>query len=131
MSTAVLHILKKMSSDSNQYNAVVYMDDFAGCETGPRATEAFEALGELLKTLGIEESREKACPPSTTMTFLGVEFDTKMMSMRIDKYKLQEITTLSRTWARKTVASKQELQSVLGKLMWVSKVVRCSRCFVS
>ena len=69
------------------------MDDFAGCETGHRATEAFEALGELLQTLGIEESREKACPPSTTMTFLGVEFDTKMMSMRIDKYKLQEITT--------------------------------------
>ena len=29
------------------------------------------------------------------------------------------------------MANKQELQSILGKLIWVSKVVRFSRCFVS
>ena len=38
---------------------------------------------------------------------------------------------LSITWSRKTVATKQELQSILGKLIWISKVVRFSRCFVS
>ena len=134
VSSAILHILKKKGSAlgcSELFNAVVYMDDFAGCESGTRATDAFEALGSLLVELGIQESVDKACSPSTTMKFLGVEFDTISMSMRVDEAKLQEITALSKTWARKTVATKQQLQSILGKLMWVSKVVRFSRCFVA
>ena len=51
--------------------------------------------------------------------------------MRIDEMKRAEIQQLSLFWSRKTVANKQELQSILGKLIWVSKVVRFSRCFVS
>ena len=119
------------SNHTELFNAIVYMDDFAGCETGLRATEAFDALRELLAELGIQESVEKACKPSTQMKFLGVEFDTVAMSMRVDEGKRLEITALSKRWARKTVATKQELQSILGKLMWVSKVVRFSRCFVA
>ena len=33
-------------------------------------------------------------------------------------------------WSRKTVATKAELQSILGKLLWVSRAVKFSRCFV-
>ena len=134
VSSAILYIFKKIGlvpGCSEQFNAVVYMDDFAGCETGPRAATAFDALGSLLTLLGVQESASKACSPSTRMKFLGVEFNTISMSMSIDADKLKEITALSKTWARKTVATKQELQSILGKLMWVSKVVRCSRCFVA
>ena len=133
VASAILYILRNMglSLGSKPYNAVVYMDDFAGCEVGRRATAAFEALGKLLEELGVQESTSKACPPSTKMKFLGVEFDTVAMSMSVDADKLKEITTLSKVWARKTVATKQDLQSILGKLMWVSKVVRFSRCFVS
>ena len=133
VSTAILWILKRLGIRVNRetYNAIVYMDDFAGCEIGAKATEAFEALSKLLKELGIDESVDKACKPSTQMKFLGVEFDSISMSMRVDEGKRQEITTLAKKWARKTVATKQELQSILGKLMWVSKVVRFSRCFVA
>ena len=134
VSSAILYIFKKtgvVPDCPELFNAVVYMDDFAGCETGPRATTAFDALGRLLTALGVQESASKACSPSTRMKFLGVEFDTNTMSMRVDEDKLQEITMLSKAWARKTVATKQELQSILGKLMWVSKVVRFSRCFVA
>ena len=79
---------------------------FAGCEIGAKATEAFEALGKLLDELGIEESVDKACKPSTQMKFLGVEFDSITMSMRVDEGKRQEITTLVKKWDRKTVATK-------------------------
>ena len=99
------------------YNALVYMDDFAGCESGRRAMAAFQALGRLLEELGVQESVPKACPPSTRMKFLGVLFDTISMSMRIDQGKLEEIASLSKMWARKTVATKQELQSIPGKIM--------------
>ena len=90
---------------------------------GSRAIAAFNTLGQLLADLGVQESVDKASKPSTQMKFLGVEFDTISMCMRIDETKLQEITMLSQSWARKTVATKQELQSIFGKIMWVSKVL--------
>ena len=114
-----------------EFHAMVYMDNFASCEFGVRAFDAFESLGNLLLELGIGESTAKAHKPSTQMKFLGVEFDTESMSMKIDDAKREEITALAKKWAKKTVATKQELQSILGKLLWVSKVVRCSRCFVA
>ena len=133
VASAILYILKKLGVEvtKEEFNAIVYMDDFAGCEHGQRAKLAFDALGKLLADLGVRESIDKACPPSTTMRFLGVEFDTVKMCMRIDDNKRKEIQQLSVFWSRKTVANKQELQSILGKLIWVSKVVRFSRCFVS
>ena len=134
VASAVLYILKKMginTENKEEFLATVYMDDFAGCEIGPRAFDAFNSLGKLLNELGIKESIDKAQEPSTRMKFLGVEFNTIDMSMKIDDAKLQEITALTKKWARKTVATKEELQSILGKVLWVSKVVRFSRCFVS
>ena len=134
VSSAILFILRKLGltqESLEEFCAMVYMDDFAGCENGQRAFIAFETLGKLLAELGVQESVDKASSPSTKMRFLGVEFDTVSMAMRIDSDKLKEITTLSKIWARKTVATKQELQSILGKLIWVSKVVRFSRCFVA
>ena len=134
VSSAILYILKGKALGCGfheVFNAVVYMDDFGGCDSAEKAWKAYEALGKLLVELGVEESADKACPPTTTMKFLGIEFDTIAMTMRIDHEKLKEITSLSKMWSRKTVATKQELQSVLGKLMWVSKVVRFSRCFVA
>ena len=134
VASAVLYILKKMginTENTEEFLAIVYMDDFAGCITGQRAFDAFNSLGKLLHKLGIKESADKAQEPSTRMKFLGVEFDTIDMSMKIDDKKLQEITALTKKWSRKTVATKEELQSILGKVLWVSKVVRFSRCFVS
>ena len=133
VSSAILYILKKLGKEltDEDFQALVYMDDFAGCEMGPAAQKAFNALGRLLIELGVRESVEKACPPSTTMRFLGVEFDTSEMCMRIDEDKRLDLQSLTLMWSRKTVASKQELQSILGKLIWISKAVRFSRCFVS
>ena len=50
--------------------------------------------------------------------------------MRIDEVKCQELRFDLKTWAKKTVAMKTDLQSILGKLLWVSRAVKFSRCFV-
>ena len=68
------------------------MDDFGGAEeTKEKALESFEAMGRLLKEVGIEESEEKAegdgwelnlslsscvAGPLQRMTYLGVTYDT-------------------------------------------------------
>ena len=123
VASAVLYILKKMgikAENIEEFNAIVYMDDFAGCETGQRAFEAFDTLGKLLTELGIKESVDKTQAPSTQMKFLGEEFDTQAMSIRIDADKIQDVTAMAKKWARKTAATKQELQSILGKLICLS-----------
>ena len=133
VSSAILHILRILGVEKFQsvYNAMVYIDDFAGAEQGEKAWDAFNDLGNLLEDLGIAESKKKALPPSTKMVFLGVEFDSVQMCMRVGEDKRIEVKSTVDKWYRRTVATKQELQSLQGQLMWISKVVRFSRCFVT
>ena len=108
-----------------------YSDDFAGAEKEyVTANLAFESLGNVLEEINLVESKAKACAPSTKMTYLGVAFDTERMCMLVDSEKLLEIKSVIKKWVNRTVAKKQELQSLLGKLLWVSKTVRLSRAFV-
>ncbi|CAC5389840.1 unnamed protein product [Mytilus coruscus] len=55
---------------------VNYLDDLAGCDVQEKAFDAYAILGEVLDNCGLEESVEMATPPSTSMVFLGILFDT-------------------------------------------------------
>ena len=113
------------------YNVVNYSDDFAGVEaTLHKATSSFYSLGSLMQALGLAESADKACPPSTRMVFLGVHFDTVRMTMSVPADKVQELRNDLGQWIRKTTAVRRDLQSLLGKMFWVSRVVRHSRSFM-
>ncbi|CAC5397559.1 unnamed protein product [Mytilus coruscus] len=58
---------------------VSYIYDLGGCDVQEKAFDAYAILGEVLDNCGLEESVEKATPPSTSMVFLGILFDIKMM----------------------------------------------------
>ena len=114
------------------YNLLNYADDFAGAESSfEKASNSFNTLGRLLLELGLIESTSKAISPSTEMVYLGVKFNTVDMCMYVDEEKVIELKCVLHNWSRKTVANKSDLQSILGKLLWVSKTVRFSRVFVS
>ena len=66
-----------------------YLDDFASAETQDRAEFAYQTLGTILEKCGIEESKEKACPPSTIMTFVGVLFNTETLTIEITPERLE------------------------------------------
>ena len=113
------------------YNNVNYSDDFGGCEgTLDKATASYKALSDLFTELGLAESVDKACAPSTAMVFLGVHFDTEAMTMSVPQEKLQELRSDLEVWRRKSTAVRRDLQSLLGKLFWVSRVVRHRRPFM-
>ena len=114
------------------FNIVNYSDDFAGCESSlDKAMASFTILGNLMESLGLVESVDKACPPSTKMVFLGVLFDTIQMTMSVPAEKIQELRVELDHWVKKTTAVRRDLQSILGKLFWVSRMVRHSRPFMS
>ena len=55
---------------------VNYLDDLASAEIRQNAEFAFKTLQGVLKKCGIEEAKNKACSPSTSMVFIGVLFNT-------------------------------------------------------
>ena len=79
---------------SQGHSVVNYLDDFAGIAHSDIALAAYNFLGDLLRTLHLEESEHKAEPPSTNMTILGVRFDTVSMTMSVTAERLLELTAL-------------------------------------
>ena len=65
------------------------------------------------------------------MVYLGVQFNTISMTMSVPPDKLAEVKEEIERWHKKTTAAKRPLQSLLGKLFWVSRVVQHSRTFTS
>ena len=107
------------------YNSLNYSDDIGGCEdTLERATEAYDALGNLFTDLGLKESASKAHPPSTSMPYLGIQFDTVKMTMSIPPDKICEVREEVSLWMKKSFVTKKTLQQLLGKLFWVSRCVQ-------
>ena len=115
----------------NKFSILNYLDDFGGGDTPKRALEAFRTLGKLLQLCGLEEAPEKSCVPSTSMTFVGILFNTLTLTLEITPERLQEILSLVDSWQSKRSASLKDLQSLLGKLNFISQCVRPGRIFVS
>ena len=126
-----IHRRSGMEYDGENFNSLNYSDDLAGCEAGDRADVSYQKIGELLAELGLEEAADKASAPSTEMEYLGVLFNSISMKKSIPPHKIAELKDLLFTWLTKKTCTKRCLQSLTGKLLWVARCVRYSRCFLS
>ncbi len=109
-----------MLSNDEGYEVINYLDDFGGAELPDNAFHAYEALGSTLAELGLDEASDKASPPSSKMEFLGVLFDAANMEMRVTPDRLTEIDQLLKSWSGKEIATRNELESLIGKLQFVA-----------
>lgn len=124
--SALIHIHRAQG-----FSSTCFIDDMAGGERADRARVAFLALRNLLKELNIEEALDKACAPSTIMVFLGILFNTVLMIMEITPQRLKEIKAELTRWLHKELATKRQVQSLIGKLNFCASVVRSGRLFFS
>jgi len=109
-----------------------YIDDILGIDsTLEGATNSFEALGEQLAKLGLQEAVGKAEPPNTCLTWLGIELDSEAMEMRIPTSKLMEIKVELEAWRGATHATRKQIQSLLGKLIHISRCVEHARLYLN
>ena len=133
ITTAVswIHRRDGAANDGQDYNVLNYSDDIAGVENGERADTSFTKMGHLLSSLGLEEAADKATPPDTNMTYLGVSFNSNTFQKKIPPEKLAELLDLLMSWSTKLTCTKRGLQSLCGKLLWVGRCVRHSRVFLS
>ena len=108
-----------------------YIDDLVGI--GPLSTvdRAYKFLLELLENLRFPISGSKLEPPSTRCTCLGVIVDTESATLSVPEDKLSEVINKCRNAMDKVTISKQQLQSIIGSLMFVAKCVKPTRYFVN
>ena len=80
--------------------------------------------------LGIPVAVEKGQDPTTCLIFLGIEFDTVSMEIRLPKEKLERLQALIGSWRGKRSCQRVELESLAGHLHHACKVVWPGRRFL-
>ena len=106
-----------------------YIDDLIYTGLPSNIHNSFHFLLNLLQELGLEISRKKLVPPSTSMVYLGIHIDTINRTLSIPDQKLAEIVDICKSWVSKTYCSKRQLQSLLGSLLYISKCVKPAHFF--
>jgi hypothetical protein len=122
---AIMHMYRNMG-----YNGVNYIDDIGTAETVDKAEEGYDNLKNPINNLGFEIAEQKCCSPSTSMIFLGKQFDSVNMSISIPADKLTEIRQIIEKLLKKTVTRKK-LESIIGKLSCIADCIRSARLFIS
>ena len=112
-------------------NLFNYIDDLIYTGLPSEIHSSFKFLKELLLELGLDISLKKLVPPSTSVICLGILVDSITKAVSIPADKLQEIIQLCAYWTTKTYCSKQDLQSLLGSLLYVTRCVKHSRYFLN
>ena len=114
------------------YYSRPYLDDFGGAETTEAtAGTALDTLQGIFRDLGIQEAEHKVCRPSQCMVWLGIEFNSVLMTMTVPPAKLEEIMDILQEWKGKTRATKREIQSLIGLLQFVASVTPPARIFTN
>ena len=79
----------------------------------------------------METAEDKLVPPTTRMEFLGVMFDSSTMTMEVTPDRLKEIRAELQGWLTKQTALRKEVESLIGKLQFMSKCVKMGRIFMA
>ena len=108
-----------------------YIDDIIGQATRSQAESSFNTLYNLLGELGLDISKKKLVPPSTQALCLGVMINTENFTISAPDEKLAEIKEVCSQWQLRDHCSKRDLQSLLGRLLYVTKCVKASRPFLN
>lgn len=110
---------------------LVYLDDFLLIAKDKSTCQsAVVRLRELLMELGVEENQEKFIAPTQCLVYLGIELDSKEMVARLHQERLKELRALVGKWRQKKTITKQELQSLVGKLSFAARCVTQSRIYL-
>ena len=114
---------------SQRHWVMSYLDDVIGASSPDRANDAFLTLVQLLQNLGLPLNKSKVVAPVSKLTCLGIDVDAKLGILTIPPKKLREIRKLCVTWIGKEVATRNQLQKLLGKLLYINRCIKPARLF--
>ena len=109
-----------------------YLDDFfsAGPPNSMKCMRDFQTFARCCESLGVPIAQEELVPPSSVLTFLGIELDSQQRQPRLPADKLSHLQRSLITWSGRQSCQKWELQSLLGYLNYAATVVKPGRSFI-
>ena len=112
-------------------NIIHYLDDFliAGPAETTTCSTTFTGIESLCSLLGVATKDEKRTPPTTRITFLGVEVDTITQTISLPQDKLRALMHELHTFSTMEKCTKRNLLSLIGKLAFAAKVIPAGRLF--
>ena len=113
-------------------NVCHYLDDFFTC--GSASTSECEInLNIMLRTcvdLGMPVNPKKTVQPTTSLEFLGIIINSELMILSMSDERLEDVLSELQFWLQNRVGSKRKLLSLLGKLVFMCRVIQPGRIFV-
>ena len=108
-----------------------YLDDYGSAKLQDEAWASFNLMGRIIERFGVEEATEKVVAPTTRMDFLGNIVDTIKMTIEVSEERREELLQLLHKCMWIERFKKKHLQSLIGKLSFVTNCVRARRIFIS
>ena len=94
------------------------------------AEEELKKLCKAFKDMGIPLAPEKITGPREVVTYLGIEINSRNLTMAIPRDRFDELMEILPWWKRRKTCIKQQLLSLIGKLSFICKVVQPGRIFL-
>ena len=111
--------------------SINYLDDFGSAEESHKVFRSFSSIRNLLHDIGAQEAEKKAVEPCTQMEFLGTFVDTLKMTLSITPHREIELINELDKWSKLKYARKKQLQSLVGKLNFITNCVQSGRIFLN
>ena len=130
--TAVADALEWCAREQEVSHIYHYLDDFIiiGPPDSDQCRKDLSTLESICTTLGVPLAAHKREGPTTCLTFLGIEMDSRARILRLPADKLQRLISVLQEWGDKKVCTRRELESLIGVLNHACKVVRPGRTFL-
>ncbi|XP_041346993.1 uncharacterized protein LOC121366726 [Gigantopelta aegis] len=110
---------------------VVYLDDFLIiAKSYDECQNILNILMQLLRELGFHINYNKLEGPAQTLTFLGVVLNSLAMTLSIPHDRITELRGLLVKTLSNGKITKRQIQSIVGKLNWITQCVYGGRFFM-
>ncbi len=109
----------------------VYLDDFwLAADSRAECQRMLLITINILRRLGFLIAWDKVVGPTRRLTFLGIEICTETMTTTLPHDKLVQFRSLIVATLQRRSMSKRQLQSLIGKLNWITRCVYGGRTFL-
>ena len=113
-------------------NVIHYLDDYFTCGSAG-TTECSSNMEIMLATcdvLGMPVNPAKIVCPTTRLEYLGIIIDSQLMEMQMSNERLDSIFDELKRWLNNYKGTKRELLSLIGKLIFLCRIVVPGRIFL-
>ena len=108
-----------------------YVDDTIGAAIPQEAMMHYTGVRGVMDELGLDAADAKCCPPDVVMHWIGVTFNSLLMSMKIDQSKIDEAVQFCAWFLTRQYVSRKDMQKFMGKVLHATKCTEVARRFTS